>query len=196
MCFINFEMISRWLRARDSMWGHQKCPLFNTAVSCAIQSMPTMHCWTDEGGQGSLGTDPEDVRETMQAGQRAREKGRRGERRREGGQKQRAFNCLEWAWQLRGEWREKKSPAVLISPALPFQSPPAPLLRPSLHPIYTRNLDWSVSVSLCACICVCAEVIWNSVCPLLCAYISFVFIYLLMRLSITCQCGGTWGMVQ
>lgn len=24
MCLINFEMISRWPRARDSMWGHKK----------------------------------------------------------------------------------------------------------------------------------------------------------------------------
>lgn len=82
-----------------------------------------------------------------------------------------------------------KSPAVLISPALPFQSPPTPSCL-SPPPICTRNLDWSVLVFVCACVCVYAEVIWSSVCPSLCAYISFVFIYLLMRLSITCQCGG------
>lgn len=67
---------------------------------------------------------------------------------------ERAFNCLERAWQLRrGEGG--KSPGVSISPALPFQSPPAPRLRLPFHPICTRNLYWSVLVFVCECICVC-----------------------------------------
>lgn len=59
-----------------------------------------------------------------------------------------------------------------------------PLLCLPLHPICTCNLEWNVFVRTLR------VTLW-SICPLLCACISFVFIYLLKCLSVTCQCRGT-----
>lgn len=122
------------------------------------------------------------------------EKRGRGKRKEWGGWRcrDRAFNCLEWAWQLRGELREENLQQYWSVQLFHFSHHQLPSCVP-LHPICSRNLDWSVFVSVCAWICVYVEVIWNSVCPSLCAYISFVFIYLLMCPSVTCQCRGTWG---
>ena len=97
-------------------------------------------------------------------------------------------------WREHDNWEESKGRKISSSIDQSSSSISVvsnPLLRLPLHPICTRNLDWSVLVFVCACMCVYVEVILHSVCPSLCAYISFVFIYLLMRLSIMCQCRGT-----
>lgn len=131
MCFIKFKMISRWPRARDSMWGHKRNVLSLTQRSL-VQSKACQLCTAErmkEGrGHSELTLKMWEKRCRLDRG--PEKKGGEGNEGEKGGQKQRAFNCLEWAWQLRGEWREKKSPAVLISPALPFQSPPAPSCVP------------------------------------------------------------------
>lgn len=103
------------------------------------------------------------------------------------------------AWREHDNWEESRGRKISSSidqSGSSISVASNPLLRLPLHPICTRNLDWSVFVFVCACICVYVEVILRSVCPSLCAYISFVFIYLLMRLSITCQCRGTWGIAR
>ena len=103
------------------------------------------------------------------------------------------------AWREHDNWEESRGRKISSSidqSGSSISVASNPLLRLPLHPICTRNLDWSGFVFVCVCICVYVEVILHSVCPSLCAYISFVFIYLLMCLSITCQCGGTWGIAR
>lgn len=51
MCFTKLEMISGCLRARDSMWGHKKCPVFNTAVSL-LHSKACQLCSAERMNEG------------------------------------------------------------------------------------------------------------------------------------------------
>lgn len=103
------------------------------------------------------------------------------------------------AWREHDNWearRRRKISSSIDQSGSSISVASNPLLRLPLHPIYTRNLDWSVFVFVCTRMYVYVEVILHSVCPSLCAYISFVFIYLLMRLSITCHCRGTLAIAR
>ncbi len=173
-----------------------------------------VYCWRNEEGQEwyweTLRETGENVkdrsgreRQFEKRGHRATEKAGWGERKKEekkdGGRVSRRDRYPLIAWREHDNWEESKGRKISSSidqSGSSISVASSPLLRLPLHPICTRNLDWSVFVFVCACICVYVEVILHSVRPSLCAYISFVFIYLLMCLSITCQCRGTWGVAR
>lgn len=161
-------------RSFNSYWNF-------TALWIHIVSLPVVHWWRDEKLSREQPKDVEDC-------------GHWAPKKKDEVKEKRMKVDREplIAWREHDNWEEsggRKISSGIDQSGSSISVASNPLLRLPLHPICTRNLDCSVFVF----VCVCVEVILHSVCPSLCAYISFVFIYLLMRLSVTCQRRGTWA---